>query len=76
MPSEHDTSGGGPNLTRQDLSPQARSHIANGRRHSLADAHAVNLGALPEPSQVDQSVDLERAKWCRVKSYAARWRAS
>ena len=67
---ENDTSEGGERLTRQELSSEARSHVANSRRHRLADTTTVSLGTLPQPSQSDQSVDFARAQGCRVKCNA------
>lgn len=42
---EHDTSDGGPSLTRQELNSEAQSHVTNGRCYRLADTFAVSLRA-------------------------------
>ena len=59
---------GGARLTRQELSSEARSHVAKcAAATGLADTTTVSLGTLPQPSQSDQSVDFARAQGCRVK---------
>jgi len=49
----------------------ARSHVTDGCGHRLTDMLAVNLSTLPQPSQGDQSVDLDRAQGRGVKRNAS-----